>query len=404
LATLSRPSLHASPQLRVAVPRVHAETGPTLARISYHLLGVSRVGRAYLKDLQAIPALSRQEEWDIALRIEQGEQIMLEAVLEVPALQHEVRAILHAAADGLSRIEEVLEANPEDELAQARLRRLVAALDGADGQDAIAVLREARLDRKELERLAAKVPPDTHPDAVAKLSHGRRLAESAKRELVRRHLWLAVSIASRHASRGLDLLDRVQEGNLGLMRAADRFRMRKGFRFATYAAFWVRQGINRAAAEQGHCVRLPVQTLEAAYRAEQAQRLHDAKHAATASEQQVAAASAMSVDRLREVQQGVSDAVSLDASDREIGEPSPDAEQLLCMADRRRVVREQVASLEEREQRVLWLRFGLDTDEEVSRDEVAKVFCLTGERIRQLENQALQRLQHPSRAGLLRAV
>jgi RNA polymerase primary sigma factor len=147
-----------------------------------------------------------------------------------------------------------------------------------------------------------------------------------------------------------------------------------------------------------------VQTLEAAYRAEQAQRLHDAKHAATASEQQVAAASAMSVDRLREVQQGVSDAVSLDASDREIGEPSPDAEQLLCMADRRRVVREQVASLEEREQRVLWLRFGLDTDEEVSRDEVAKVFCLTGERIRQLENQALQRLQHPSRAGLLRAV
>ncbi len=368
-----------------------------------HILGESRIGRAYLHELQTIRPLSRSEERDIALRIEQGEQQMLQALLQLPSFRKTLLDLLKNAVEGRFRIDKLIDGDPDDELAMARLRRLLIALeDLSSDEDTAPLLGQLRVERRELDRLVEGIDPGALAVVSEQLSRGKQMAEAAKAELVRRHLWLAVSIASRQWSRGLDLLDRVQEGNLGLMQAADRFRVRRGFRFATYAAFWVRKGINRAIAEQGHCVRVPGQTLDAACRAEQARRHQDAQNGVS-TEDQVARAISISVERLREVQQGVSDSVGLEDSG-ELMDTTPDAEHMVSLIERRRVLREQIDTLEEREQRVLCLRFGLDGEEEAGRDELAQVFCLTRERIRQIEKQAIERLQHPSRAVILLAV
>lgn len=365
-------------------------------------LASSRAGQSYLAELQSIAPLTREEEWQLALRIENSEQAMLQAILEVPDLARQVCSLLLAAADGQQPIHQLLEYSQNDEVAHARLRRLVSALTSRNNDNISELLQNIRFHRKRLEDLANQVHPETHPEAAARIAKARRTIQTTKRELVRRHLWLAVRIAIRLPSRRLDLLDRIQEGNLGLMQAADRFQVRKGVRFATYAAFWVRRGIHRATAEQGYCVRLPVQVLEAAYRAEQSQRRHDAKHPDPASEQHIAQSAAMSVERLREVKRGIGDSVSID--DHDIADPMPSVEQQIGDWQRVQVLHAQVASLDNREKRVLTLRYGLESGEELSREDTANVFRLTTERIRQLENQALQRLQHPCRKTLLLAV
>lgn len=386
---------HEDPEQRVAP---QAPTGAFS-----HILSESRVGRAYLKELQAIRPPSRGEEREICLRIEQGEQRMLQALLQLPSFRRDIRDLVRDAAEGRIRLDKLIEGDPNDELAVARLRRLANALEEASDETEIAaLLGQVHLEPRELERLLDGIDLDASPNLAAQFAEGKRIAKEAKSELVRRHLWLAVSIASRQWSRGVDLFDRIQEGNLGLIQAADRFRVRKGFRFATYAAFWVRKGIQNAIADQGHCVRIPGHTLEAACRAEQIRRHRDAK-SGECTEQQLAGDMSVSVERLREVQRGVSDAVGLeDAGDLVDG--TPNAEHLVNLIDRQRVLREQIDTLEEREQRVLRLRFGLDGEEEAARDELGKVFCLTRERIRQIEKQAIERLQHPSRIAILQAV
>lgn len=386
---------HEEPEQQVAQP--------SPAGAFSHVLGESRIGRAYLKELQAIQPLSRGEEREICLRIEQGEQKMLQALLQVPSFRQAIRDLVQSAAEGRMRLDKLIEGDPNDELAVARVRRLASALDEASSEAEIAaLLSQVHVERREMDRLLEGIDLEASPDMAAQFSEGEQMAQGAKGELVRRHLWLAVSIASRQWSRGVDLFDRIQEGNLGLIQAADRFRVRRGFRFATYAAFWVRKGINNAIADQGHCVRIPGHTLDAACRAEQIRRHRDAK-SGVCTEDEVAGELSVSVERLREVRQGVSDALGLEDAG-ELVDGTPSAEHWVSLMERRRIIREQIDTLEEREQRVLRLRFGLDGEEEAGRDELGKVFCLTRERIRQIEKQAIERLQHPSRVAILQAV
>ncbi|PIE05929.1 MAG: hypothetical protein CSA75_02190 [Sorangium cellulosum] len=371
-----------------------------------HVLGRSRVGRAYLQEIESVAPLSRAEERDIALRVEHGEGVIFEALLRVPKVRQALCALVREAACGALRIDKLVEESPDDEVAQARIRKLAQQLDCAGVDDQmrlLAPLRVARCERKKLVDIAAKSMCTVDQ---AEIARGHAIAESAKRELVRRHLWLAVYIACRYRSGRYDLLDCIQEGNLGLMRAAERFRVRKGFRFATYAAWWVRRAIHRAMAEQGYCVRLPVQTVEALQKAEREQRRYSARHGQLPSEAHLANTLDVSVERLREINHGVSEAVYLDA--RLDGAPelsgAQEADELVKQLEQVRVVHEQVSSLELREKRVIELRFGLENGEEASRDEVAKVFSLTRERIRQIENRAIEKLRHPSRARVLQAV
>lgn len=388
-----------APPLRLAVACQVSES-PRADRKAHRYgagLTATRSGRALLAEMQAIPSLNREQERALALRIEEGQQRMLLALLRHAPTALEVRRLLGDAAAGRAAIDTVLDESPGDDLAHARLQRLVTELcEAQDADQAARAIASARIRRDALETLASGV---TDHDIRTDVDKGRRIADEAKRELVRRHLWLVVSIASRHGARGLDLMDRVQEGCLGLMQAAHRFRVRKGFRFATYAAFWVRKAIHRAVAEQGHCVRLPTRTLEAAQKAERVQQRFLARTGQHGTQERVARCADMSVERLREVQRGVSDAVCTDEPEHTLVDTTRDPEQLVARAEEHRVLHTQIASLSAREKRVVTLRFGLDGNEEASRDEVAGVFSLTRERIRQIEKHAIERMQHPSRAA-----
>lgn len=405
---MSQPHPHASqhpPLLRLIGPRDEPAPARSHTGAFSHVLATTRAGRAYLAELDAIPTLTRSEEWDIALRIEGGERMMLEALLRIDDVRAQVRDLIRGAAAGELEVE-VFDEAPGNDVAAARLRRLVDALGQASADEEIALLSNLRLERQHLERLV-RVAEASNPGGgwTRAVAQGRREAESGKREIVRRHLWLAVSIAARYPAERVELMDRIQEGNIGLMRAADRFRLRKGFRFATYATWWVRQAIHRAVAEQGYCVRLPSKTVEAAQRAERFRRRFSVKNGRDASDHEVADALSVSVYRLHEIDRGVDKPVFVDADNEpELVCPDNDAEAAVANAQRRVVLCEQLAGLEAREQQVIAMRFGLDDDEEKTRDEIASVFSLTRERIRQVEKHAMDRLQHPSRVSLLRAV
>jgi len=367
------------------------------------LLEQSRSGRAYLAELQSIPALGRQEEQALARQIEQGERGVLQALLKVPEARVALGKLLNAAMEGRSPMDRLLAETPGDDLAVARARKLAGALRSRPEQEDEVSLAGIRLRRPVLDQLAAKASA-ADPTAARDIAREQRRSSDAKRALVRRHLWLAASMACRLGSRGLDLMDRIQEGNLGLMQAADRFHVRRGFRFATYAAHWVRRAMYRAVAEQGHCVRLPAHTLEAAQKAERVQQRMVAQSGRQPTEASVAESMSVSVERLREVHRGVSDSASIDDPDCVLCAATPSPEALLGDAEQHRALHAQIATLAAREQQVLALRFGLEDEEEASRDDVAHVFSLTRERIRQIESKAIARLQHPSRAGLLCAV
>lgn len=368
---------------------------------------LSRAGRAYLQELRSIPPLTRKEELDLANRIEHGERVMLCAMVRVPALAHRIRQFAQDALGGRVRLDRVMEATPGDELTGARLKKLLR--DAANDDEA---LQGLRVDRRFLDDLAAQMGADAG-EVRSEVARGRRLAEAAKSELVRRHLWLVATIAMRHPSRGVDLLDLVQEGNIGLLTAADRYRARRGFRFGTYAAWWVRQAMHRAAAEQGHAVRLPVQAVEAATKASWAALRMTQQTGVAPSEDALSKETALPVDRLRLVQAVVEDAIRFDAPcgsepgrsviDDFPSEAVPRADEVVEAQELACATESALETLTEREQNVIRLRFGFD-DEERSRDEVAAVFSLTRERIRQIEGKAIERLRHPTRLPLLMAV
>ena len=304
-------------------------------------------------------------------------------------------------AEGIDVFESVESEDVDtDEKAKEKLEReieILSKLGGAESTDPV----------RQYLREIGKVPLLIAEEEIELAKRYEKGDKAPKDKLTESNLRLVVSIAKKYIGRGLSLLDLIQEGNQGLIRAVEKYDWRKGFKFSTYATWWIRQAITRAIADQARTIRIPVHMVETINKLYRITRRLMQELGREPAPEEIAEEAEMEVDRVREIFKIAQEVTSLEApvgEDQEsfLGDFIPDESQLSPVDEASKQLLkdhldEVLSTLSDREARVLKLRFGLEGNKQMTLEEVGKVFGVTRERIRQIEAKALRKLKHPSR-------